>query len=278
MLGIGRKRSPKRTSILFGSKPNNPVQHPTKPHFPSQTYSPHLPAERALGQGRRPGRLGSRRQSPRRNILHPPPRHERNRPSNRSQSKGQPRHRQRDRHTPPGRCNPRQRQSRPQQNRQEGNRSHPRTARSCEPSRDTTTPRPKGRSKHPARNQAQLEIPRLPKRRIQRHIQNPIQDPPNLPRILHHPTLCGDTTTSNHSLSKRRWSRTLLAQIFRERRIPRPVTPALQATVHHILRKGIHCSTSIQSGKIRTTNPSKRGPTDGHRTSILDRRGCHEGP
>src|SRR5205807_10388844 len=117
-----------------------------------------------------------------------------------------------------------------------------------------------------------------PKRRIQCHLQNPIQDPPNLPRILHHPTLRGNTTTSNHSLGKRRWSRTVLPQIFRERRIPSPVTPALQANVRHILRKGLHCFTSIQSGKVRTTHPSQRGPTDGHRTSILNRRGCHEGP
>src|SRR2546427_10356438 len=76
MLGIGRKRSPKRTSILFDSELNSPVQQPTQPRFLSQAYSTHLPAERALGQGRRLGRLGSRRYSPRGNIVHAPPGHQ----------------------------------------------------------------------------------------------------------------------------------------------------------------------------------------------------------
>src|SRR5207245_10673557 len=67
------------------------------------------------------------------------------------------------------------------------------------------------------------------------------------------------------------------AQVQREKRIPSPITPSLQTNVRDILREGIHCSTSIQSGQVRTTYSSQRGPPDGHRTSILNRRGCHEG-
>src|SRR5207237_2020900 len=102
-----------------------------------------------------------------------------------------------------------------------------------------------------------LEIPRLPQRRIQRHLQNPIENSPNLPRILRKPTLCGDTASSNHRLSKRGRSRTLLPQIFRKRRLPSPVTTTLQTNVRHIIREGLHRSTSIQSGKVRTTHPSQ---------------------